>query len=499
MTDNPILIVEDELIVATDLKHMLIQHGFSPIHVTSTGEKAIKIALEHKPSLLIVDIHLRDNIDGILAVETIKQKLDIPVIYLTAYSDTSVLRRAKKTKPFGYLLKPYKDIELLSLIESAFMHLEQTGKMKRTGELDILKKMLSHITPELAYVVLNHEYKSILHASENGRRILKDLDCPLDYTSIVGRFICFDDTGKIPLHTTITRTANVNNRHLNYTEIHEGADTSALVFGRMKESRTGSASIQSVTPGQENDDVMESTIFSHGVFKARENIIFSGQAFDLDLLFSSIRHEIKNVLNILKTTLAVFQKNIRTFDDEKIHSYFQRCNRAVSNMESILTQVTVNNYCQQVPFEKIQLLPFLHEILHQFSHVFSEHKITWAVIAHNNQISITTNTQALSQIFLNVLMNSIEAVQDVSNGHIKIIVSEADEKVEIDIIDNGDGLSEEDIERVFEPRFSTKNRGSGLGLTIVRDLLTLMKGSVTLFKKKDDLTVLRLMLPKSAD
>ncbi len=100
-----ILVVEDERITAEDIKNGLISLGYKVPAVVYSGEDAIKKAGEIHPDLVLMDIRLEGEMDGIDAAEQIRERLGIPVIYLTAYSDSSTVQRAKITEPSGYILK----------------------------------------------------------------------------------------------------------------------------------------------------------------------------------------------------------------------------------------------------------------------------------------------------------------------------------------------------------------------------------------------------------
>jgi CheY-like chemotaxis protein len=120
-----ILVVEDERITAEDIKKSLEKAGYNVPAIVSTGEDAVKFSERYKPDLVIMDIVLEGKIDGIEAAETIKTKFDIPVIYLTAYSDKSTVERAKNThpsafilkEPFGFLHKPFEENELYTAVD----------------------------------------------------------------------------------------------------------------------------------------------------------------------------------------------------------------------------------------------------------------------------------------------------------------------------------------------------------------------------------------------
>ena len=119
MNKRRILVVEDERLVAKHIENMVRGLGYDVAAVEATGEDAVRTALEKLPDLVLMDIMLRGEMDGITASEQIWDQAAIPVVYLTAYADESTLERAKVTEPFGYLLKPFEERELYTAIEMA--------------------------------------------------------------------------------------------------------------------------------------------------------------------------------------------------------------------------------------------------------------------------------------------------------------------------------------------------------------------------------------------
>ncbi len=119
MSTPQILVVEDEGITAMDLEARLKGLGYSVPAVVSSGEEAILRAEETHPDLVLMDIVLRGQTDGVQAAQELQSRLGIPVVYLTAYFDDATLERAKATEPFGYIIKPFKDINLRTSIEIA--------------------------------------------------------------------------------------------------------------------------------------------------------------------------------------------------------------------------------------------------------------------------------------------------------------------------------------------------------------------------------------------
>ncbi len=132
MTKNvKIFIVEDEGIVAEDIRCSLESYGYSVIGIAASGEEALLQIEKNEPDLVFMDIVLTGEIDGIDTAEKIVARFDIPVIYLTAYSDEKTLDKAKLTKPYGYILKPYHDKELQSGVEMALYKHEVEKKIRK--------------------------------------------------------------------------------------------------------------------------------------------------------------------------------------------------------------------------------------------------------------------------------------------------------------------------------------------------------------------------------
>ena len=126
-----ILIVEDESEVGEVTKYILERLGYAVISIVSTGEEAIKIVGRMRPDLVLMDIVLKGDIDGINAAEQIHDRFKVPVVYLTAYADEDKLQRAKVAEPYGYILKPFKVEELHATIEMTLYKHELENKIKR--------------------------------------------------------------------------------------------------------------------------------------------------------------------------------------------------------------------------------------------------------------------------------------------------------------------------------------------------------------------------------
>lgn len=119
MRKSSILVVEDEAVVALDLKMQLEDLGYDVVGIADNSVQALELARRHRPDLTLMDIKLKGNIDGIETAGTMRLELNLPVIFLTSFSDSQTVRRAAETAPYGYLTKPFQIKELTAGVEVA--------------------------------------------------------------------------------------------------------------------------------------------------------------------------------------------------------------------------------------------------------------------------------------------------------------------------------------------------------------------------------------------
>lgn len=134
MSRAKILVVEDERITAKNIQNRLKKLGYDVPAVAYSGEEAIKETAETHPDLVLMDIKLKGDMDGVAAAEQIRTRFNIPVIYLTAYADEDTLQRAKVTEPYSYILKPLQERELQTNIEIALYKHGMDKKVRESEE-----------------------------------------------------------------------------------------------------------------------------------------------------------------------------------------------------------------------------------------------------------------------------------------------------------------------------------------------------------------------------
>lgn len=183
-----ILVVEDEAPIAMEIELRLSKMGYEVIGPVATGEKALALAAQAPPDLTLMDIHLSGAMDGIQTAAMLRTQHQIPIVYLSAYSDDATLQRATTTSPSGYLTKPFSDRDLHAAIELALYKHATDCELRRYREQ--LEKTVEELRAALAEV---KTLKSLLPVCASCKRIRDDAG----YWSAVDTYVINEGLGEV--------------------------------------------------------------------------------------------------------------------------------------------------------------------------------------------------------------------------------------------------------------------------------------------------------------
>lgn len=161
-----VLIVEDEGLVAGDLQQTLAGMGYEVSAIAASAEEAIARASERCPDIVLMDIRIEGERDGIETAELLRSTFGVPAVYLTAHADEAMIERAKKTEPYGYLLKPVQDAELRRVIDIAVYRREMEAARERTARLELEQRSLAEAKrlKDEFLATMSHELRTPLNS-----------------------------------------------------------------------------------------------------------------------------------------------------------------------------------------------------------------------------------------------------------------------------------------------------------------------------------------------
>jgi PAS domain S-box-containing protein len=191
-----ILLVDDEAIIATQLEERLVRMGYEVAGIASSGREAVDMAGRLLPDLILMDIVMPGEMDGIAAARLIRSEHRIPFIFLTAHTDEGLITRAKEVEPLGYILKPFQDAQITASIEIA-LHNDDMARNLRQSEkrfrdlVEIIPLPIMEIDRQLKIVFANPACHGMLNYPQGGLsgRAITDTLCPGPETAKALRYI----------------------------------------------------------------------------------------------------------------------------------------------------------------------------------------------------------------------------------------------------------------------------------------------------------------------
>ena len=197
-----ILLIEDEFIIAKDIKVLLSKNNYALVDDARNYDTAINLFMQNSYDLIISDINLNDEKDGIEIVAEFSKIKKIPIVYLTAYSDSDIVERAEKTMPFAYILKPYNDNQLKATINLAILNFNKASNtipenQENTVKLELLTCREKEVLVTLSTGKISKEIADTLNISTNTvEQHKKNIRKKLNLTT-VGELINFTMTTRL--------------------------------------------------------------------------------------------------------------------------------------------------------------------------------------------------------------------------------------------------------------------------------------------------------------
>jgi signal transduction histidine kinase/DNA-binding NarL/FixJ family response regulator len=460
MKNKQILIVENEHITAMDVKKSLARFGYGVSGIASSGKESIKKAEENRPDIVLMDIGLEGEMDGIEAASVIRTRFDIPVVYLTAYADESTIDRAKTTEPFGFILKPINDNDLYSTIERVYYKHTMEKKLK---ESEAFNFSLFQYNP-IETMVVDREGRVV--KSNLARRKSRDR---------------LPDIGDVMFKDYVSK--HEPDMHAELME--------CIRSGKIKEFpeyKYGDQFLNiTIAPFPEGAIITSQDITDRKRMEEEKNslqaqLVHSEKMAGIGTLASGIAHEFNNMLQIIQGHSEFAQRTKKTGDmEEALDIVLNTSDKCVKIVRDLLT------FSRQEELEKelCDITDLVESSLSLIEEQLKKHNIEVVREGYGSIPSIKVNKAEMQQVFLNLIMNARDAMLP-KGGKLNIRINKVKKNVEVSFSDTGQGIEEENLGKVFEPFYTTKGAaggslcvtGTGLGLSIAYGIIQRHGGTI---------------------
>jgi len=512
-----IIIVEDEAIVAEEIKTSLEGMGYFVTSIVKTGESAIEKAEQDRPDVILMDIRLEGQIDGIEAAEHIRSHFDIPVIFLTAYADEEKLDRAKLALPFGYLIKPIQTRDLVVTIEMALFTTKADVERKRAEAAlqkahDELERRVKERTAELAKSneQLKRETEERKRAEEKIREsearyrgLFEDSRDAIDLVTEEGRFIDINQAGLDLFGYTREEVMRMNISELyvypdDRSRFQQEIDRKGYVRDYelilQNKDRTEMDCLVTVTAKRADDGSItryQSIIRDVTEYKELEKQVRQAQKMEaIGTLAGGIAHDFNNILSAIVGYTEISQ--IKLPENSDVHADLDEVLKASNRATDLVQQILTFSRQTEQEMKPVQVKMIAEEVL-KLLRASLPTTIEIRRKIKSDSIVVGDPTQ-IHQILMNLCTNAGHAMQE-NDGILEVglvnveldsdrTVNHPDLKpgpyLKLTVSDTGHGMPPDVLNKIFDPFFTTKEKGvgTGMGLSVVHGIVESFGGGI---------------------
>ena len=465
-----VMVVEDEALIALDLERRLDRAGYDVVGIADNCEEAVKIFLEVQPHIVLMDICIQGQADGIETARAIGDLGDVPVVFLTAYADDDTIQRAAATSPYGYLLKPFDERTLSATITIA---LERHAADTR---LRLLDAAVSSATVGILLVEAHEEQRSIIFVNDAFSSL-----SGIPREMILGQRPCF-----LALEPSDIAVARLRDAVANCTHAQE----TIQVRGPAGESRWSSVTVSPVA--NRGGFIRHVLIFHLDISRERDaqDALAASQRIEVvGRLAAGVAHDFNNVLGAVAAfselaKASVESETVRNDLDEVVHA---------TQRGAFLTRklLDFSRHDESPSGGTADLSRVVRDALRMTEHLAGP-GVTIKVRVDPEPMFVPLDATSLEQILLNLVANARDAMP--GGGPISVAVSRPAKSigelvgsryVRLEVADRGTGMSPEIVGRIFDTFFTTKPRGlgTGLGLSTCRMLVERAGGTINVRTK----------------
>ncbi len=446
MPDASVMVVEDQALVAKEIRARLEKMEYRVSAVAYSGEQAISMAEETRPDIILMDIKLKGSIDGIEAAQEINSRFDIPVVYLTAYSDETTLQRAKQTSPYGYITKPFTESNLRTNIAVA---LHKHGMHIKLKEKEwTLSSMLKNM--RMAVITTNTQGNTITM-----NQLAEELS---GYTK--------DDVLEKPLYEIFQIKDYDTNEYVNdlvEQVLHQGIVISGTNHILVDKNGSNTPIEYSAAPIEDNEgnnvgivlvikDISDLILMQQELHKQQDHLRHQREVETSQIMefTKTLSHELKTPLTPILISTGLLASELK---EEPLLSLAKNATRSASHLRNTIDQLLDIAKCEagvlQLNIETIDLLQIIRESIKEISaKTLLREGRSLQLMLPPALPSVQADRKRLNQIIWNLIENALKITPE--GGTVRIKVCQLDSHAIVEVQDTGRGFTKQEQQQLFD-------------------------------------------------
>ncbi|MFC1569369.1 response regulator [bacterium] len=488
-----ILVVEDEHIIAMEIQERLEDLGYCVTGTASSKQAAIRLTESNPPDLVLMDIMLGNEMGGLDAAEYIHAHHDIPVVFLTAYSDKKTLARAKQAEPYGYILKPLDEREVSSAIEISLYKHEMEKKLKANeqwvsttlksigdavittdmnGSIVSINPSAEKLTGWSQEEAMGQDINKVFQIINDNNR--KRVDNPVETVLNTGEPISLTNTLLIAKNG---KKIPIDNNAAPIRDDHSNLNGVVLVFRDIAEKK-----------------------------QMEEQLRQACKMDAIGTLAGGVAHDFNNILTAIRGNAELILPDIK--QQSSLYQFIQEIQDSADQAADLTRKLLLFSCNKPMSFEILDLNVVIENMTNMIRRSIGEDvRINKDLLPDLSSIKADKGT--LEQILVNLSMNARDAMPEggtltIETKHVTISEIQSSQSNEarsgdfvcLSITDTGVGMNKKILERIFEPFFTTKThgKGTGLGLAVIYGIVKEHNGWIEVSSKPTMGTTINIFL-----
>ncbi len=530
MTAQRILVVEDEAVSAWDERELVTSLGHIVTAVVGSGEEAVRQVEAERPDIVLMDIVLDGEMDGIEAAQKIHREHDVPVIYVTAHADEHFIQRAKLTGPFGYLIKPFDRRSLAINIDMALERHRMERKLRDLNE--VLESRVRRRTETLieANGRLRYEIAARQRLDEALMENMERFSATFEQAA-VGLAHVAHDGSFLRANRKICSILGYPREELlqkNCKEITYPGDVEKTLayIERIISGETETASLEkryvrkdgslvwinltvSALRNQDGrfkyfisviEDISERKRLAERMQQNQDTLFRVGRISTMGEMAAAIAHEINQPLTAIGNYAggAIERLESTPAAAPALREAMQRIIDLSHRAAGIIKRLRDFAQGDSEQYRPLSLNQAVSESIALVQVQMQRREVNIRTLFSKDLPQVYGDILQIEQVIINLLLNAMEAMEQNARGERWLSLSTRgteDDKVELKVHDRGAGLAPEVAQRLFEPFVTTKHGGMGLGLSISHTIVEAHRGRLWATSEPEGGTCFHLTLP----